>query len=412
MAAQAKWTIMVYMAGDNNLSDAGEMDLAEMRRVGSSKDVHVVAEFDRAGDRGTNRYHIKHDGRGEDVVSLGECDSGDPKVLIDFVTWTAKKYPAERYALILWNHGGGWEPSEIDRVARSQRPKDYSIREASQRSSSQMGRLLFRTSIERIFKNRSPRKRAICSDDGSGHSLDTIELGNVLAEARKILGQPLDILGLDACLMSNLEVAYQAQGNAKYIVASEESEPNDGWPYDKVLRRVVDAPHLSTAELAAHIVSTYVKFYVDKKYSGPVTQSALDLSKIPLLTGPLDKLADDIVAHMPKASREVFSAQHDSVRFWYNTLWDVSNFCGELEKKTSNTAVRKAARNVCAALQPGPGQLVVAASHAGAAVERCGGVSIYLVPQLISISDYYKELKFTKRHRWLPMLKAYHKYPV
>lgn len=411
MAGKAKWTFMVFMAGDNNLSDAGQADLAEMRRVGSSEDVHVVAEFDNAGVCGTNRYYIKSGGRGELVTALSETDSGDPKTLIDFIVWTAKNYPAERYALILWNHGGGWEPSEIDRVARSIRPKDYSVREASQRSSSPMGRLLFRTSIERTFKLRSPRKRAICSDDGSGHSLDTVELGNVLAQARKVLGRPVDILGLDACLMSNFEVAYQTQSYARYLVASEESEPSDGWPYDRVLRRVVESPHLPAADLVGYIVSDYVKSYAGRKYSGPVTLSALDLSMIPRLTGPLDRLADDLVAHMPRASREVFGAQKDSARFWHNTLWDISSFCEELEKRTSSRAVRKAARNVCAAVQPGIGNLVISALHAGKEFERCGGLSIYLIPPLTAISCYYKNLNFAKHHQWLPMLEAYHSNP-
>jgi hypothetical protein len=412
MAEKAKWTIMVYMAGDNNLSDAGEIDLAEMRRVGSSGDVHVVAEFDNAGDRGTNRYYIKSGSRGEQVISLGETDSGDPKVLVDFITWAAGNYRAERYALILWNHGGGWEPAEIDRVARPIRPRDYSIREASHRSSSSLGRMLFRTGIERIFKHRSPRKRAICSDDGSGHSLDTVELGNVLAKARKVLDQPLDILGLDACLMSNFEVAYQSQGYVRYLVASEESEPDNGWPYDRVLRRVVDSPQIDTDNLAEQIVTDYVKSYADRKYSVPVTQSALDLSKIEQLTGPLDKLADTLIARMPKVSREIFSAQRDSARFWNNTLWDISSFCEALENRTSSKAVRMAAQDVRAAAKPGAGQLVVAESHAEKTANRYGGVSIYLMPPLTPISEYYKDLKFAKQHRWLPMLKAYHSHPM
>jgi hypothetical protein len=55
MMALAKWAYLVYLAGDNDLSDAGEADLAEMRRVGSTADVHLVAQFDHAGGQGTRR---------------------------------------------------------------------------------------------------------------------------------------------------------------------------------------------------------------------------------------------------------------------------------------------------------------------------------------------------------------------
>ncbi len=403
-----KWTFMVYMAGDNSLSSAGDRDLTEMRAVGSTADVNVVAEFDNEGDRGTNRYLIRRGGANEQKVSLGETDSGDPKVLMDFVGWAAQNYPAERYALILWNHGGGWEPSEMERIARSVRSRDHNASEATERSATPLGRLFFRSSLEAIFKRRSPKERAICSDDGSGHSLDTVELGRVLAQVRKTLGKPLDILGMDACLMSNLEVVYQARPYTKYVVASEESEPNEGWPYDRVFKKLAEAPQLPTAELAAYIVKAYVKSYKDRNYKGAVSQTAIDLAKVKLLTGPLDQLASCVAKAMPKAAREVWNAQRKSAHFWYNTLWDISQFCEELEKETTNKDMRKAAQDVRAALQPGAGRFVVAESHAGPGVERCGGVSIYLLPPLNDISKYYQALKFAKAHRWLTMLQAYH----
>jgi hypothetical protein len=403
-----KWTFMIFMAGDNNLSSAGDKDLSEMRAVGSTADVNIVTEFDNEGDRGTNRYLVQRSGANEQKVSLGETDSGDPKALMDFVGWAAQNYPADRYALVLWNHGGGWEPSEMDRIARSVGSRDYNMREASERSATPIGKLFFRSSLEKIFKRRTPKERAICSDDGSGHSLDTVELGKALAQIRKMLGQPLDILGMDACLMSNLEVAYQAQRYAKYIVASEESEPNDGWPYDQVLKKLVEVPTLATAELAAHIVQAYVKSYKERNYTGAVTQAAVDLSKVKLLTHPLDQLADCLIKTMPKASREIWNAQKNSARFWHNTLWDISQFCEELEKGTASKDVRRAAQDVRLALKPGAGSFVLAESHAGPGVERSGGISIYLLPPLNDVSEYYKDLKFAKAHRWLSMLQAYH----
>ncbi len=188
MASKAKWTFMVYMAGDNNLSGAGDADLREMRKIGSTADVNVVTQFDNAGDVGTKRYIVQRDRINERVESLGETDSGDPKVLIDFVAWARAEYPAERYALVLWNHGGGWEPTEMDRVARSVNSPQFNLREASERQGSLLGRAFFRTTLEKIFQLPTPTERAICSDDGSGHSLDTIELDRVMAEVVRVWG--------------------------------------------------------------------------------------------------------------------------------------------------------------------------------------------------------------------------------
>ena len=185
MRTQSEWTFMVFMAGDNNLSAAGDTDLVEMRRIGSSDKVNVVVEFDNAGDAGTRRIHIKRDGVGETVETLGETDSGSPEVLSEFITWAAQNYPAKRYVLILWNHGGGWVPSEVDRVARSVASPGYNERELAERSSSSLGRVFFRSSLERVFSLSGPTERSICSDDGSGHSLDTVELGKVIARGTR-----------------------------------------------------------------------------------------------------------------------------------------------------------------------------------------------------------------------------------
>lgn len=408
MTSKAKWTCMVYLAGDNNLSPAADVDLKEMRSVGSTKDVNIIAQVDRAAGQGSMRYCIQCDGKGEKPEPLGEMDSGDPKTVTDFVSWTAANYPAERYALILWNHGGGWEPSEMDRIARAAGTPDYSPREATERSATPLARTLFRTSLKKIFSLSSPAERAICSDDGSGHSLDTVELGNVLDQAVKTLGQPLDLLGMDACLMSNLEVAYQVQPYAKYMVASEEGEPNNGWPYDAVMRKLAEDADLPTAKLAEHIVHEYIKSYVDIGYDGPVTQAACDLSKVRDVVDPLDKLADALIAHMPDTANEVWKAQKNSARFWHNTLWDISHFCEELTKGTSDNSVRQAAQDVNAALQSGPGRFVIAESHNGARVEHCAGSTIYLVAPITDISQYYGDLDYARKHRWLPFLKAYH----
>jgi hypothetical protein len=407
MNEKSKWTFMVYLAGDNNLSEAGETDLGEMAAVGSSADVNLVAEFDRVGaEAHSKRYYVQKDSLHE-VVDLDETDCGDPNVLLDYVNWAAENYPAERYALILWNHGSGWEPSSIDTIAQEVGTKHFGRAEGIERSGTPLRRAFFRSTVSTIMTLETSEERAICCDDGSGHSLDTLELGKVLHLATEKLGQPLDLLGMDACLMSNLEVAYQARPYVRYVVASEENEPGDGWPYDAVLGKLVAAPDLATPDLAAHIVDAYIKSYVGRHYSGPVTQAALDLSRVRDLVEPLDELAGSLIARMPDVAAEVWRAQRKSARFWHNTLWDVSHFCEELEE-TADDGVRRAAHDVRAALAVGPGNCVIAEGHNGAKVERCGGVTIYLMPPLMDVSRYYGELDYARDHRWLAMLEAYH----
>jgi hypothetical protein len=213
---------------------------------------------------------------------------------------------------------------------------------------------------------------------------------------------------MDACLMSNLEVAYQARTHARYMVASEESEPNDGWPYDAVLKALVDNPDQPTSDLATHIVEAYLRSYLDRRYTGPVTQSAFNLSQIDPVAERLDALAGAIEAGLPDGAMELWNAQRAAARFWHNTLWDVSHFCEALGEGTASAAIRGATQEVRAVLQPGPENFVLAEAHNGAKVERCGGVTIYLIPPLMDISRYYSELDYAHDHSWLQMLKAYH----
>lgn len=402
----SKWTFMVYMAGDNNLSSAGDEDLRELRRIGSTQDVNVVVQFDNAGQHGTRRYRVLT--AGDDVVeSLGETDSGDPNVLLDFVRWAHATYPADRYALVLWNHGGGWEPSTIDEIAQQVRSPHYGAREGVERAASSLRRVFFRPSLETILGLATPHERAICCDDGTGHSLDTVELGKVLQKAVGVLGGPLDLLGMDACLMSNLEVAYQARPYVRYMVASEESEPNEGWPYDTLLPALVENPDLPTPDLAAHIVAAYVRSYSDMGYVGDVTQAALDLSRLNDIATALDHLAEALSARLPRARTQIWTAQKQAKRFWQNTLADVGSFGVEVKRATRDPATRAAADEVVAALQPGQGRFVLAEAHQGRGVSACTGVTIYLPSPLVGMSRFYADVDFARQRQWRPMVEAY-----
>src|SRR4051812_46458137 len=122
MPTQKSWTVLVYLAGDNNLDDAGVADLKEMKKVGSTDKVNILAQFDRAA-AGVNtcRFYLRRGTavESDSVANLGETNMGDPAVLKSFLTWGIKNYPAERYLFVLWNHGNGWDDTDVYRVARN-----------------------------------------------------------------------------------------------------------------------------------------------------------------------------------------------------------------------------------------------------------------------------------------------------
>jgi hypothetical protein len=104
--ATTSWTWMIYLATYNNAAQAGEESVARMRQAQLSDEVRVLVQQSTPSQ--TVRRVIG--AAPELVADLGQVDSGDPGTLIDFIHWAAATAPAERYALVLWSHGSGWEP--------------------------------------------------------------------------------------------------------------------------------------------------------------------------------------------------------------------------------------------------------------------------------------------------------------
>ena len=120
--AEAEWLVMFYEDADDGVLERDMMvDLNEMERVGSTDQVHMVAQVDRHkgafGGMGnwttTKRFYITQDadlGRiaSSELADLGELNMADGATLADFVTWAVVNYPARKHALILSDHGSGW----------------------------------------------------------------------------------------------------------------------------------------------------------------------------------------------------------------------------------------------------------------------------------------------------------------
>ncbi len=224
-AARAEWTVLVYQVADNNLEWDGLKDLEEMASVGSSDKVRIVAQSDRRQDAEVTegvlglpdwttakRLYVEK-GALRELGDVGEVNSDDPKVLQEFIQWAVRAYPAQRYALVLWDHGGAFKGFGGDETAG-------------------------KGSIMRL---------------------------PALAGALKGSGVKFEFLGFDACLMASTEVALELMPYAKFLAVSEEVEPGPGWDYSGLLSALQQNPRMDGQALGKAVADSYLAFY--KKYS-------------------------------------------------------------------------------------------------------------------------------------------------
>ena len=413
------WTIMVYLAGDNNLDSAGMVDLKEMKAVGSSDQIAVLAQFDRAGAKeATVRYCLRKGTTvAKDAVqALGETNMGDPKVLEDFVTWGVTNYPAEHYLLVLWNHGAGWDDANLYQgdvfsgatppVSRKQQPvairgatteiKPIALAQA-RAGIRRTSRALFSTTVSAAVK-----QRGIAFDDQAQDFLDNVELKKVMTNIKKKLKRKIGILGMDACLMSMLEVNYQMRDLAEFSVGSEETEPGEGWPYDRILKALAAKPTMTPEELSKSIVKEYLASY---KATDVVTQSAVKLSVLKPLATAVDGLAKALTSTLADTTaRTALINARALVQEYsrpYDDYCDLLDLCDLLDKGVNNPAVKTA----CAAVKQAAAAAIVASGYKGASVDNSRGISIYFPKR--KLSPLYKTLDFTKQSSWDEFLVAY-----
>jgi hypothetical protein len=405
----ADWTVIAVLAGDNNLSMRALDELAEMEKVGSTDRVRVLAQVDRADDpyaeprpgdwSGTRRYLVgrtpEAGGAGGSTLlaELGTTNTGDAATIEDFVAYCAANHPSRRTLLVLWNHGTGFYVSP---EWRSPAPDTRAI---ESKALERLGGSFFH---QTRAVSMTEAKRGILYDEGARDCLDNQELARVCAFAKERLGRKIDILGMDACLMTMIEVAWQVRDSASLLVGSEDLEPVWGWPYDAVLADLVAAPELDGEALARRVVSRYLE-YLDHPGVDPVnvTSSVLDLARLGDTVGAVDTLAGALLDAGLDAlviRPALYAAVKRSTRFYRGRYVDLWELAENLGRTCSNPQVQAA----CAALVgilSGPDSPILVAGHRGDGVRNTHGLSINF-PLQGDPAALYDQLAFARDTRW------------
>jgi len=366
-----KWLFLNYIAADCNLTEFQLKNIDQQEKVGSDKNTHIAAFIDignktnpfKEGWQNCRQYYIIKDLtpnkiKSELVKEYGPIDMANPNTLRNFVVEAMNNYPADHVALILNDHGGGFTGA--------------------------------------------------MSDDGSGGFMSIPQIKQALTEAEKITGKKIDILGFDACLMAETEVAYELKDNARILLASEENEGGPGWTYDSMLGgKTLSTAIKKTQDILKHKINVgpeeFAKIVVDvnREHSSDIpTFSATDLTKINSLKESLNTLAKAIKKSSDKENIRTAIGKAESYGGgWlpYRDIHDLIDVCNKIVETSTDKNVREAAKLVINSVE----NAVIANANDPDSHPESHGLSIY-APLTYSnqIGYKYGDLQFARDTEW------------
>jgi hypothetical protein len=338
--------------------------------VGSTTAVQIVTEAEFSTNpyygsaaltatygTGTFRFPVVKDSDTANPTSLaaaqklGNLNMSKPATLTDFVKSAAAQYPAQHYALVLWNHGGGFQGGFVDE-------NDHGI----------------------------------------------MSLSDIVKGVRDS-GLHLDVLEFDACLMAMHEVGLAFRGVADALTASEETEPGPGDPYDRILGALTATPTMTGTDFAKVIVDQYQASYLAATRPYRVTKSAVDLTKIGALNEQLALVGAAIDGELATQRSSVRSAIGDPavIRYAMEDYADVSTALGVL----SDLSGQSGAAATAAASSFGQSGVVLDSKGTGILMGS-GGLSIFLPASAsdssVSLDDFRQAVAPLPLQPWTEFL--------
>lgn len=232
-------TIMVYMCGADLESRSGmaSKDIQEMLKADLGNNINLLIYTGGARQwqnnvvsSTTNQiYQIKNGKLNLLVDNVGNLPMTKPDTLSSYIKWAATNYPADRFELIFWNHGGG-------------------------------------------------------STGGYGYDEKFSTAGSMslagINTALKDGGVTFDFVGFDTCLMATVENALVVSNYADYLVASEETEPGVGWYYTDWLTAFGKNTSMDTLEIGKNIIDSFTNACAQTCPGQKTTLSLIDLAEL------------------------------------------------------------------------------------------------------------------------------------
>ena len=258
------WTLIFYMGGidgeKKNMDAALQHDIDDLKYVKSDNFINMVVLIDKTGIGDAKAFSVTSSGA-ELPITLtsidpswtnNEVNIGNPATLATWGVYCINIFPAEKYAVIIDDHGVG-----ISGCSKNEQNNDM---------------------------------------------ISPIELASALSQMKTANdGDNIDLLGLDVCTMGILEVADECRNYVDCLVSSEMDgwfvkdggEPGT-WDFATTIGVLKQAPGINCYELGDEFVTNYIAAWTAKSYS--CTLSCIDLSLMSTFNQKLNTLTQHILS--------------------------------------------------------------------------------------------------------------------
>ncbi len=476
MREPKEWTLMFYFASDNPLAISVVSQLKAIKAAGFHRDANVITQFDPfTPGTPTHIFDVNHVNKlkaGPDAEGIGfNCKESLVRTLIEDKLWrdqktrsvqltdgTTKEGVTIREALkkVLGDkHGINYNPPEAPHETNGANGNGGGGFEEPDPETSLRNFLNFCAAKypARHYMLFLLGHGVVVGNDifmldehASEKALTLTELGDVLSDFNndiELEGSMFELVSFHSCSVSSLEVAYQLQGTAKFMLASQGPAFVGSWPYREILLRIFTDLE---KQQPINVRDTLLKIFeytmfnsADYLLAGYSFQLTLcDLQKIPRIKAPLGRLTNALLAGLNDVlSRDFILLSHWKAQSFYNEMFtDIYDFCfcfrGKVREVTQRGGVTLTPEvleinRACGDLMdvlvkenpkrkqdPVIEQLIVAAESIGPAYQYSRGLSVYFPwsepSEDSQIMAEYEKYRFHTKFgeaSWLTFLRAY-----
>ena len=406
---QKQWTLMVYIAADNDLFYFAWNNIRQLAQSASPQ-VNIIVYLSEPGQHKKTQIYLIEKNKATllNKDNQEKLNSGDPQTLIGFCNWVIQNFPAENYFLDLWNHGTGCADVRYKAI----NPTSLFVFNPSTLMLELDRNIRYLDMLNQVQIDKI--QRGICFDDTYKSYLNNQDLEYALSVicAEGLQGKKLSIIGMDACLMAMVEIANICKKYAHIMVASQEVELGQGWKYDAALEPFLKGLAVSKEEFAKHLVKAYKDTY--SNITSDFTLSATILDNFQAIEENINRVATLLleclqnqrgqsVKYIIRQCRRHICFEEpsyiDLVSFYKRLVSNIDKFVLQnnhhLVAQLKNT-LEKGIKLV--------GENILANAN-GSNLNHANGLSIYFPEQ--NMLNSYQKTEFAQTNQWYNLITHY-----